>query len=74
MIQSLWDTQNFAKVMVTVNKLTNHLENKPGVKTEVDWSGPTTSYVDTSTGEVVTVYLLPPCLTASILTLSLLAT
>ena len=59
---------------VTVNKLTNHLENKPGVKTEVDWSGPTTSYVDTSTGEVVTVYLLPPCLTASILTLSLLAT
>ena len=42
---------------VTVNKLTNHLENKPGVKTEVDWSGPTMSYVDTSTGEVVTVYL-----------------
>ena len=42
---------------VTVNKLTNHLENKPGVKTEVDWSGPTMSYVDTATGEVVTVYL-----------------
>lgn len=40
-----------------VNKLTNHLENKPGVKAEVDWSGPTMSYVDTSTGEVVTVYL-----------------
>ena len=39
------------------NKLTNHLENKPGVKAEVDWSGPTMSYVDTSTGEVVTVYL-----------------
>jgi len=42
---------------VTVNSLTNHLENKPGAKTEVDWSGPTMSYVDTSTGEVVTVYL-----------------
>ena len=42
---------------VTINKLTNHLENKPGVKTEVDWSGPTMSYVDTSTGEVVKVYL-----------------
>lgn len=40
-----------------VNKLTNHLEHKPGIVTEVDWSGPTMSYVDTSTGEVVTVYL-----------------
>lgn len=39
------------------NKLTNHLENKPGVKAEVDWSGPTMSYVDTATGEIVTVYL-----------------
>jgi transposase len=42
---------------VTVNKLTNHLENKPGVKVEVDWSGPTMSYIDTSTGEIVKVYL-----------------
>lgn len=25
-----------------VNKLTNHLENKPGVKAEADWSGPDT--------------------------------
>lgn len=40
-----------------VNKLTNHLEHKPGIVTEVDWSGPTMSYVDTSTGEVMTVYL-----------------
>lgn len=39
------------------NKFTNHLEHKPGVITEVDWSGPTMSYVDTSTGEIVTVYL-----------------
>lgn len=40
-----------------VNNLTNHLDNKPGVKIEVDWSGPTMSYCDTATGEIVTVYL-----------------
>ena len=40
-----------------VNKLTNHLEHKPGAAVEVDWSGPTMSYVDTSTGELVAVYL-----------------
>lgn len=38
-------------------KLTNHLEHKPGVVVEVDWSGPTMSYVDMSTGEIITVYL-----------------
>lgn len=40
-----------------VNKLTNHLEHKPGDIAEVDWSGPAMSYVDTSTGEIVTAYL-----------------
>ena len=40
-----------------VNKRTIHLEHKPGVAVEVDWSGPTMAYVDTSTGEIVTVYL-----------------
>lgn len=39
------------------NKLTNHLNHKPGIITEVDWSGPTMSYVNTSTGEVIAVYL-----------------
>lgn len=39
------------------NKLTNHLEHKPGIITEVDWSGPTMSYIDTSTGEIKKVYL-----------------
>ena len=39
------------------NKLTNHLNHKPGIITEVDWSGPTMSYVDTTTGEFITVYL-----------------
>ena len=42
---------------IIVNKLTNHLEHKPGDVMEVDWSGPTMNYVDTSTGEIVTVYL-----------------
>ncbi len=32
-----------------VSKLTNHLEHKPGIVTEVDWCGPTMIYVDTST-------------------------
>lgn len=41
----------------TANRLTNHLEHKPGIITEVDWSGPTMSYVDVTTGEIVTVYL-----------------
>jgi len=39
------------------NKLTNHLEHKPGIITEVDWSGSTMSYADVSTGEIITVYL-----------------
>ena len=38
-------------------KLTSHIEHKPGITTEVDWSGSTMSFVDQSTGEVVTVYL-----------------
>lgn len=39
------------------NRLTSHLEHKPGVVTEVDWSGPKMSYVDMDTGELITVYL-----------------
>jgi transposase len=39
------------------NKLTNHLDHKPGEKVEVDWSGPTMHYVDLNTGEAITVYL-----------------
>ena len=39
------------------NRLTNHLEHKPGERAEVDWSGPTMRYVDISTGELITVYL-----------------
>ena len=39
------------------NRLTNHLEHKPGERAEVDWSGPTMHFVDTSTGEMITAYL-----------------
>ena len=39
------------------NNLTSHIEHKPGVITEVDWSGPAMSYVDGDTGELVKVYL-----------------
>ena len=39
------------------NKLANHLDHKPGIIVEVDWSGPTMSYVDMETGELITVYL-----------------
>lgn len=44
-------------VFTSANKLTNHLEHKPGDCAEVDWSGPTISYCDPNTGEVITVYL-----------------
>ena len=37
--------------------LTNHLTHKPGVVTEVDWSGSTMKLVDQMTGEMIDVYL-----------------
>lgn len=42
---------------VSQKSLTNHLIHKPGIRCEVDWSGPTMKYVDIDTGEVVKVYL-----------------
>lgn len=42
---------------VITNKLTNHIERKPGITTEVDWSGSTMSYVDRDSGELIKVYL-----------------
>ena len=45
------------KDYIFLNKLTNHLSHKPGVITEVDWSGPTMEFIDPSTGEIITVYL-----------------
>ncbi len=37
--------------------LTNHLQHKPGVICETDWSGSTMSLIDRMTGEVIDVYL-----------------
>jgi transposase len=39
------------------NKLTNHLLHKPGVITEVDWSGSKMFYTDPKSGEQIIVYL-----------------
>jgi len=36
---------------------TGHIQHKPGVGAEVDWSGPAMSYVDVDTGEIITAYL-----------------
>ncbi len=39
------------------NSLTNHLLHKPGIITEVDWSGPSMGIVDIATGEIIKAYL-----------------
>jgi len=38
-------------------KVTSHIERKPGITAEVDWGGSTMSFVDQSTGELITAYL-----------------
>lgn len=47
---------NYYKYTNTKN-YTSHVEHKPGVEIEVDWSGPTMEYVDPDTGEIITAYL-----------------
>lgn len=49
----------------TRNEIANHLENKPGVKCEVDWSRPTMKLINKYTGEITKVYLFVGCLTYS---------
>ena len=39
------------------NRLTNHIDHKPGERVEVDWSGKTMSYTDVYTGEIIRVNL-----------------
>ena len=36
---------------------TCHIEHKPGLEIEVDWSGPAMSYTEPDTGERITAYL-----------------
>ena len=49
-------TKNYKKYTADKN-YTSHIEHKPGVELEVDWSGPTMSFVDIETGEMITAYL-----------------
>ena len=39
------------------SKFTSHIEHKPGIITEVDWSGPTMKIINDETGDVYTAYL-----------------
>lgn len=49
-------TKNYKKYTADKN-YTSRIEHKPGVEIEVDWSGPTMSYVNPDTGEIITAYL-----------------
>lgn len=49
-------TKNYKKYTANKN-YTSHIEHKPGLVIEVDWSGPTMNYVDPDTGEIITAYL-----------------
>ncbi|MFR9542526.1 MAG: IS21 family transposase [Rikenellaceae bacterium] len=48
---------NTYTTFVDGQNLTNHLHHKPGIISEVDWSGPTMSLLDTTTGGTHPVYL-----------------
>ena len=39
------------------SKFTSHIDHKPGIITEVDWSGPTMRIINEENGEVYTAYL-----------------
>ncbi len=48
--------RNYKKFTADKN-YTSHIEHKPGLEVEVDWSGPVMSYTDPDTGGRVTAYL-----------------
>lgn len=48
--------KNYKKFAADKN-FTSHIEHKPGSEVEVDWSGPSMSYIEPDTGEYVTAYL-----------------
>lgn len=49
-------TRNYQKYTVK-KSYTSRVPHKPGVTLEVDWSGPTMSYIDSDTGKTMTAYL-----------------
>ena len=56
--------KNYKKFTADKN-YTSHIEHKPGLEVEVDWSGPTMNYMAPDTGERVThTCLLQQCPTA----------
>lgn len=48
--------KNYKKFTADKN-YTSHIEHKPGLEVEVDWSGSAMSYIEPDTGERVTAYL-----------------
>ena len=48
--------KNYKKFTANKN-YTSHIEHKPGLEIEVDWSGPAMSYTEPDTGERITAYL-----------------
>ena len=48
--------KNYNKFTADKN-YTSHIEHKPGLEVEVDWSGPAMGYTEPDTGERVTAYL-----------------
>lgn len=48
--------KNYKKFTADKN-YTSHIEHKPGLEIEDDWSGSTMGYIEPDTGECVTTYL-----------------
>ncbi len=42
---------------IVKNNVTSHIDRKPAIITEVDWSGPTMKILNEDTGEIIPVYL-----------------
>ncbi|MDY5982882.1 MAG: hypothetical protein SPJ17_04235 [Anaeroplasma sp.] len=48
------------KIIINISKknnVTSHIDRKPGIITEIDWSGPTMKILNEETGEKIPVYL-----------------
>ena len=53
-------------ILLIVKTLVNYrIDRKPGIITEVDWSGPTMKTLNDDTGEIIPVYLFVATLSYS---------
>ena len=50
---------------IVKNNVTSHIDRKPAIITEVDWSGPTMKILNEDTGEIIPVYLFVATLSYS---------